>query len=644
MTLGGLALGVGMIVDNTIVMQENIYRHQCLGEGGLDAGTHAAQEVNSAIDACTTTHLAAVLPFLFIGALTGLLFRELIYTISAAILASLVIALTLVPALAARVLTVDSGRLRRRVDAGMHWLRDRYVNLLTRVLGYPYLVILVFVLMLGITIQVFFGRQEVFLPAMDDGRITVSVYADPGVTLDDMDRSVQILEALFERQPEVEHVFTTVGGYIFGRTQREEPSSSTLNVQLAPLSRRNISSEEWIKRMNQAIADKQLAGLYVRLWTEGIRGIRSSGGDDDISLRIQGPDLKILKTSADEVVRRLKQLGGLRNVQHSAQEVDHEIIIDIDRERASALGLDVEGVGAALRIALEGQVVTDYIEGDRSYDIRLRLPPVEAANPQDLESVLLFPEQADRKAIYLGDVARVNLIEAAAEIRRDNQQRIVEVSARVDAGATLGDRLAAIDEKLQDFSLPSGYTLYDGGARKALQESQAMTRTLLFLALFLVFVVMAIQYESLRNPFIILLSVPFAVIGVAIGLYATGLPMSMPVKLGVIMLAGIVVSNAIVLVEFVEIVRERGRSVREAILEAARQRLRAILMTTLTTVVGTLPLAIGIGEGSEMLRPLAVTVVAGLTFSTLVSLLLVPVLYELTHLKQWRQKAAVRQA
>ena len=640
MTLGGLALGVGMIVDNTIVMQENIYRHQCLGEGGLDAGTHAAQEVNSAIVACTTTHLAAVLPFLFIGGLTGLLFRELIYTISAAILASLVIALTLVPALAARVLTVDSGRLRRRVDAGMRWLQDRYVSLLTRVLGYPYLVILVFVLMLGITIQIFFGRQEVFLPSMDDGRISVNVYADPGVTLDDMDRSVQILEALFERQPEVEHVFTIVGGSIFGRTQREEPSTSTLNVQLVPLSRRNVSSEEWIKRMNQAITDKQLAGLYVRLWTEGIRGIRSSGGDDDISLRIQGPDLKILKTTADEVVRRLKQLGGLRNVQHSAQEVNHEIIIDIDRERASALGLDVEDVGAALRIALEGQLVTDYIEGDRSYDIRLRLPPVEAANPQELESVLLFPEQADRKAIYLGDVARVNLIEAADEIRRDNQQRIVEVSARVDAGATLGDRLAAIDEKLQDLSLPSGYTLYDGGARKALQESQAMTKMLLFLALFLVFVVMAIQYESLRNPFIILLSVPFAVIGVAIGLYATGLPMSMPVKLGVIMLAGIVVSNAIVLVEFVEIVRERGRSIREAILEAARQRLRAILMTTLTTVVGTLPLAIGIGEGSEMLRPLAVTVVAGLTFSMLVSLLLVPVLYELTHLREWRIKAA----
>jgi multidrug efflux pump subunit AcrB len=239
MTLGGLALGIGLIVDNTIVMLENIYRHQCLGEGDLDAGTHAAQEVNSAIVASTTTNLAAVLPFLFIGGLTGLLFRELIYTISAAILASLVIALTLVPALAARVLVVESGRLRRRVDAGMSWLQDRYASLLTRVLGYPYLVILVVVLMLGITIQVFFGREEVFLPAMDDGRITANVYADPGVTLDDMDRSVQILEALFERQPEVAHVFTTVGGSIFGRTQREEPSTSTLNVQLVPLSRRH---------------------------------------------------------------------------------------------------------------------------------------------------------------------------------------------------------------------------------------------------------------------------------------------------------------------------------------------------------------------------------------------------------------------
>jgi CzcA family heavy metal efflux pump len=642
MTLGGLALGVGLIVDNTIVMLENIYRHQRQGEGDLAAGTHAAQEVNSAIVASTSTNLAAVLPFLFIGGLTGLLFRELIYTISASILASLAIALTLVPALAARVHTLDTGRLRHRVDAGMRWLQERYAGLVDRALGFPYRVILVFVLMLGISIRSFFGGQEVFLPAMDDGRISVSVTADPGVTLDDMDRSVQVLEALFKAQPEVEQVFSTVGGFIFGRTQRESPSSSSLNVQLVPVSRRDISSEEWIRRMNRAIADKQLAGLKVNMRTEGIRGIRTSRGDDDISLRVQGPELKTLERIADEIVRRLKQIVGLRNVQHSSEEVHHEIDIAIDRERASVLGLDVKDVGDAMRIALEGEVVTDYIDGDRSYDVRLRLPPVDAANPQELESVLLFPGQADRKAIYLGDVARVNLIEAPSEILRDNQQRIVEVSATVDAGATLGGRLRAIDASLKDLEVPAGYSLYDGGARKTLQEGRNLAVTLMLLALFLVFVVMAVQYESLGNPFIILLSVPFALIGVAIGIHAADLPMSMPVKLGMIMLAGIVVNNAIVLVEYVEIMRERGRSIREAILEAARLRLRPILMTTLTTVVGMLPLAIGIGEGSEMLRPLAVTIVAGLSFSMLVSLLLVPVLYELTHLRQWRQKTAPR--
>jgi multidrug efflux pump subunit AcrB len=640
MTLGGLALGVGLIVDNTIVMLENIYRHQCQGEADQEAGAHAAAEVNSAIVASTSTNLAAVLPFLFIGGLTGLLFRELIYTISAAILASLVIALTLVPALAAKVHTTESSRLRRRVDGGMRWLQQRYASMVSRLLGLPYLVVPAFIVMLVLAAQTFKGEEEIFLPDMDDGRISVSISTDPGVTLAEMDSVVQIIEQLFEQQPEVEHVFSLVGGFIFGRTEREAPNRSTLNVQLVPLAQRGGSSEAWIARMNSAITGLQLAGVQVRMRTEGIRGIRTNRGDDDISLRIQGPDMKQLEQLAGQVLLRLKQVPGLRNLKHSAEEVHHELTIDIDRERASLLGLDIEDVSDAMRIALEGQVVTDFIDGDRSYDVRLRLPPLEAASPQDLESLLLFPAAADRKAIYLGDVAQVNLIESAAEILRDNQQRIVEITATVGSETTLGASLDAIDAALAGLQLPPGYTLYDGGARKTLEEGRAMTTTLLLLALFLVFVVMAIQYESLRNPFIILLSVPFSVIGVALGIELSGLPVSMPVWLGMIMLAGIVVNNSIVLVEYIEIMRESGAPVRESILQAARLRLRPILMTTLTTVVGMLPLAIGLGEGSEMLQPLAVTIVAGLSFSMLVSLLLVPVLYELTHLRQWRAGTA----
>ncbi len=635
MTLGGLALGVGLLVDNTIVMLENIYRHQCRGEGDLEAGVHAAQEVNSVIVAATSTNLAAVLPFLFIGGLTGLLFRELIFTISAAILSSMVIALTLVPALAAKVRTRGESRMRARVDAGMRRLQDAYAALVGLLLKVPWLVILVFILGLAPASQVFFGKKQIFLPKMDDGRISVSITADPGVTLNEMDDSVQVIERLLEEQPEVERVFTLVGGFIFGRTEREIPNRSTLTVQLVPLAQRDLSSEAWIKRMTRAIENKRLAGVRVRMRVRGIRGIRTTRGDDDISLRIQGPELETLEEIADAMVLRLKQIDGLRNVLHSSEEVHHEIAIEIDRDRASILGLDVEDVGDAMRIALEGKVVTDFIEGDRSFDVRVRLPRVEASHPQDIESVLLFPARQDRKAVYLGDVAGVNLIDSPAQIMRDNQQRIIEVSATVKATATLGEVLAAIDHRLQDLELPSGYSLYDGGARKTLQESRTLTRALLSLALFLVFVVMAVQYESLRNPFIILLSVPFAVIGVAAGVKLTGLPMSMPVKLGMIMLAGIVVNNAIVLVEYIEQVRERGLAIRDAILEGARLRLRPILMTTLTTVCGMLPLALGIGEGAEMLQPLAVTIVWGLSFSMLVSLVLVPVMYELTHRREW---------
>jgi multidrug efflux pump subunit AcrB len=477
MTLGGLALGVGLIVDNTIVMLENIYRHQCQGEDDLEAGRHAAEEVNSAIVASTSTNLAAVLPFLFIGGLTGLLFRELIFTISAAILSSMVIALTLVPSLAAKVRSVERSSLRVTVDRGVNWLQERYAAWVNRILDYPYLLIAAFLLMLAFSVQVFFDNEEIFLPDMDDGRVSLVITADPGTTLDEMDKTVQIIEQLLEARPEVDHVFSTVGGYIFGRTERESPSRSTLNVQLVPVSQRGFSSEAWIQGMDKAIVEKQLAGVRVRMRTRGIRGIRTSRGDDDISIRVQGPDLANLEELADAIVLRLKQIEGLRNVLHSAEEVHHEITIDIDRERASMLGLDVEDVGKAMRIALEGVLVTDFIDHDRSYDVRLRLPRVTASDPQDLESVVLFPTRRDRKAVYLGDIASINLVETPAEILRDNQQRFIEISASIDDSATLGGKLAAIDEKLQDLKIPDGYTLYDGGARKTLREGKALGET-----------------------------------------------------------------------------------------------------------------------------------------------------------------------
>jgi CzcA family heavy metal efflux pump len=631
MTLGGLALGVGMLVDNTIVMLENIYRHQCEHEKPEDAASDAATEVNGAIIASTSTNLSAVLPFLFIGGLTGLLFRELIFTISAAIFASMIIALTLVPAYAAKVTSLNTNWLRKQVDKGVNHLQDFYAVIISKVLKVRWLTVVLFVLGLAASVPVFMSGKQIFLPQLDDGRVRVIVSADIGISLEEMDEKAHIIESLFAKQPEIDTVFTLVGGSVFGRTQRETPSRTTIIAQLKPLSERSASSHEWMERMNKQINDLQLAGFKINMSQRGIRGIRTNRGDDDLSLRIQGSDNEQLKLIADDISAKMANIPGLSNITHSAEDEQFEIAITLDRKRAAQLGLNLQDLTQATQIALQGTVVSDFLEGDRSYDIRLRLAQTEIISPQDLESIILFPASDDSPPVYLGTVASIELLETPATIKRDNQMRIVEVTASLTGNATLGEAVQALDQLREQIELPAGYTLYDGGSKKALAEQQELTDILLLLALFLVFVVMAIQYESLMNPLIIILSVPFASVGVALGIYALALPLSMPVWLGMIMLVGIVVNNAILMVEYIELERARGAELSESIVTAARLRLRPILMTTLSTVVGMLPLALGWGDGAEMLQPLAVTVVWGLSFSMLVSLVLVPIMYHIFH-------------
>ncbi len=630
MTLGGLALGIGMLVDSTIVMLENIYRHQRQGESAEEAPLKAAAEVNSAIVASTSTNLAAVLPFLFVSGLVGLLFRELIFTISAAIVAAMLVALTLVPALAGRIPARRPGLLRRLVDGAMGGLQRAYGWLLGWLLRLRWLVPLLFIAGLVWTAPRFLDSRQIFLPDMDEGTVYVSITADQGINVPAMDELTRRVEAILARQPEVATLFTTVGGHIFGRSQHESPNRASIKVQLKPKAERgNIGSRAWIARVKREIARARIAGARIRMFSVGVRGIRFNRSDEEFALRVKGPDLAVLERIADQVVERLKGLPGLANLQHSMENKGQELSIRVDRERAASYGLSVEEVGRAVRLALQGRTVTHFIDGDRSIDVRLRLDPDQIRSPRDVENIILFSNTSPRVPVRLSDLARVEIRAVPATIQRDRQQRFVEISASLTGEGTLGEVLKAADRRLEDLKLPPGYSLYDAGNLETLQAGRDLSLQLLGLALFLVFVVMAVQYESLRNPLVIILSVPFAAIGVAIGLQVTGLPLSMPVWLGMIMLAGIVVNNAIVLVEYIEIERQRGLPLDQAIVGAARLRIRPILMTTLTTVVGMLPLALALGEGSEMLQPLAVTIVSGLIFSTLVSLLLVPVVYRL---------------
>ncbi len=630
MTLGGLALGIGMLVDSTIVMLENIQRHQDMTASQDDAASDAASEVNSAIVASTSTNLAAVLPFLFIGGLVGLLFRELIFTISAAIVASMLVALTLVPALASRIKSSRRGALRRGIDAFVNWLGDRYAQLLALTLKAPWLMIVLFVSVASLTLPglIDASRNAIFLPELDEGNVSVSITADRGINVDVMDDITQRVEAVIAEQPDVLSLYTTIGGFVFGRSQFESPNRANIKVQLSPANQRQLSSQQWINEVRQLLKKQNIVGAKIRLYTRGIRGIRFNRGEDDLSLRIKGPDLDRLQQLADELVVRLREdVPGLTNLQHSNEQVNQELTVKVDRKRAASMGLSVTDVGSAVRYALGGRRVTEFLDQDRSVDIMLRIDRRSITSPADLDKVILFTKQGERRPVRLLEIAEVRIASTPSSIRRDRQQRVVEVSASLSEGITLREAVIRAQEVAATMSLPAGYVIYEAGSLETVQEGEKLGLILLGLAIFLVLVVMAVQYESLRNPVVILLSVPFAASGVTLGLEWTGLPVSMPVWLGLIMLAGIVVNNAIVLVEYIEVQRDAGQSRHEAIVSAGRLRLRPILMATLTTVVGMLPLAMALGEGAEMLQPLAVTIVSGLLFSVLVSLFLVPSVY-----------------
>ncbi len=634
MTLGGLALGIGMLVDSTIVMLENIYRHQRLGEQQEQASHDAAAEVNSAIVASTSTNLAAVLPFLFISGLVGLLFQELILTISAAILASMLVALTLIPALAGRIPASREGMMRRGVNRVMTALENGYSRTIGVLIRFPWLIVLAFIIGLATVLPRLLDAKQIFLPNMDEGQVYLSIEADKGVNVESMNDLTQRIEAIMYQQPEVDTLFTTVGGHVFGRSQHESANRSSIKIQLKPRDQRgNISSRAWIAKTQKLLNDEQIAGVKMRMSAPGIRGIRISSSDDDFALRINGPNLTVLENLAEAVKNRLQTVQGLRNLQHTAESKNQELSINVDRQRAAAYGLTIEDVGQAVRFALQGSEVTDFIANDRSINILLRLKREDIDTPSDIENVILFSKNTPRVPVRLSDIASLELIPTPSAIMRDKQQRIVEISALLAEDTALSEVIDRAMAAISDLEVPKGYSIYESGNLETLKEGKSLSYQLLGLALFLVFVVMAVQYESLRNPLVIILSVPFAVIGVVIGMEITDLPLSMPTWLGLIMLAGIVVNNAIVLVEYIEIQRNRDLAVIPAIIEAARLRLRPILMTTLTTVVGMLPLAFAIGEGSEMLQPLAVTIVSGLLFSTLVSLLLVPAVYSIFSFK-----------
>lgn len=634
-SLGGLALGVGLLLDNSIVMLENIHRHrQELGKDPERAAHDGAGEVAGAIIAGTLTNLAAVVPFLLITGLAALIFRELMLTISFAIIATLAAALTLTPMLAVLVSRarfksgLAGSRPIRAFDGGVQFLRRRYRRVLPRLLRWRAAVIAA--ALAGFAGSLWLGSNlgTEFLPQVDDGQVSVRLSLPPGSPPHETDAAARQIEAVLGADPYVQSMFTLVGGHLGGGIVNERPGTSNIRVQLTEARERpEMPAGVWVANMREALEALDIPGARIWVRPPSISGLNFGPGEGSFSISVVGEDLTISRQAARQISARLQGIRGLEGVEVGREDESPLMRISVDTERAAALGLRTSEIGAAVRAAVDGAVPTRFMADAQEYELRVRLPRSQTGDSAALANLILFRPQG--APVRLGDVATISLGAGPAHIERDNQNRVVRVNGEINTAVSdVSTVMAQVEGRLADMDLPDEIGLVFEGQWQTIQETNRELTTVVLLALFLVFVVMAVQYERISNPLVILATAPLAITGVVLALVLTGTPLSAPVMIGAILLIGIVVNNAILLVEYIEKGRrERGLSPARAVVSAGTARLRPVLMTTATTALGMSPLAFGAGPGGEIMQPLALAVIGGLLVATVLTLLVIPSLY-----------------
>ncbi|MDJ0575177.1 MAG: efflux RND transporter permease subunit [Xenococcaceae cyanobacterium MO_234.B1] len=652
-SLGGLALGVGIVVDNSIVMLENIALNIQQNSSGanlapsedspqnnssqnlIETAETASQEVESALIASTATNLVAVLPFLLVGGLFSLLFRELILTISFAIAASLLLAVTVVPMLASRLLSIPYASKINRFplllwfNRGFAGITNSYGYLLKGILHYRLLtIVLVFLILGGTSVSLAQNIPQEILPRINTGQAIMFASLPPGTNLETNQKVMKAVDDILLRQPETEYVFSSVGGFLFGNSTIENLLRSSSTITLKPGS----NLEAFIERVNAEFKKLNLVNIRLQLFPQSVRGLtlNNSPVRGDVDLILQGKDTELLEQTGQKILKILDNKATLARFRPDTDPRQPEIQIKPDRARLADLGLTVQEVGNTVQTAIAGSVPTQLQREDRLIDIRVQLNNDSRQSIAQLQQLPLF--SGNSSPIRLQDVATLNIGQAPGEIQRINQRSVYIMVGSLREGANLSDALAETQSIIQELELPSGVSLLPSYAAASNQQIQSALKVLGGLAVFLVFVVMAVQYNSLVDPLVILLTVPLALAGGILGLYITQTAIGATVLIGAVLLVGIVVNNAIVMVELANqlyATEKYNRTI--AIIQAATSRLRPILMTTITTVLGMFPLALGIGEGSEFLQPLGVVVFSGLALATGLTLVIIPCFYVLLH-------------
>jgi len=647
MTFGGLALGVGMLVDNAVVVLENIFRKREEGEDAQTSAVVGTQEVSTAITASTLTTMAVFLPIVFMEGVSGVMYKQLAVVVAFALFASLAVALTLIPVLSSKVLGGRKAHplrtklkplydrserlltaLETRYRNGIRWALDHRKTVIFGTLGL-FLASLALIPMIG----------SELMPKTDEGEVRINAEMAVGTRLELMDKTFRQIEQIVkDNVPEAKSMLSHIGG---GGWRASGGHTGDLRISLVDQSERTRSAAEIAAALRPKLA--QIPGATIRT-REGsglfLLRIAFGGGDESLEAEIRGHDLDEGYQLAEQVKQAFSTVPGISDVRIGRDPGRPERVIRINRDKIARLGLSMSRVAEIIETNLAGSRATVLRRAGREYDIFVRLAEPDREVLKDIEGVSLVA--ANGESVPLKSVVDISFSKGPVVIDRKDQQRVISVYANV-AGRDLGSVATDAREAIRGIDVPDGFAVVFGGEYEEQQKAQVQLVVAMALALLLVYMVMAAQFENLLDPFVVMFSIPMALIGVLLTLFLTGTTFNIQSYIGMVMLTGIVVNNAIVLVDYTNLLRrKREMPLLEAVVESGRRRLRPILMTTATTVLGLIPLAIGLGEGSEVQAPMARVVVGGLTASTLVTLFLVPVIY--TSLAEWQIRRAERRA
>lgn len=625
-SLSGLTLGLGSLIDFAVVMLENIFRKREEGKGMMEAALEGSKEVGTAVMASALAQICVFLPIALTEGIAAELFGPLALTVVYSHIAALVFSLLLVPMLSSRILkkVPDHGDRKNYrgvnpvvwFNIGFKKLEKGYQRLLKWALGHRKTVIASSVVLMVASLALIPMVGAEFIPSMDEGQVTISIKMPNGTVLEETHDVALQVEEIVNTIPEKKIVSTSIGssGSPIASTLSSHMASITL--MLVDVTERERSSNEIAMDLREKLTNIPDAEITVSA-TQGM----STGSP--IQINLQGDDLDVLRDISGIIKAEVESVPGTANVETSLESSLQEFEVQVDAEKASLYGLTTGQVLSAVRTSFQGQTVTRYRTGDDEIDVRLKFPDEYQEDINYLNNLRISAPGGAQVA--LSSIATIQKVDTPVSINRTNLTRQVSITSEL-AGRDLNSVITEIQAKLAKLNLPDGYKIDYGGQSEDMMESFASLGLAVVLSIVLVYMVMAAQFESLYSPFIIMFSVPPTITGVLVGLLVTGTPISVSVFIGYILLVGLVVNNAIVLIDYINQLRAKGMDLHEAILHAGPVRLRPILMTTLTTILAIGPLAFAGGSGTETQAPMAITVIFGLSFSTLITLVLVPVI------------------